>query len=172
MHLPSGNDAVFDSDRCASWQLAKYLSWQGDNVSDSCSVKYFFNGCIIIIWKPRVFGFDNRKVNSGGKFSGTPNDGFEYDGTKGYEVQVDVNLPLQFKKSPLFAVANILTDAGNVVDEKAECCNLGQGIMGVKIASSHQGISLTGCYLILGYWTVGKSPLWMGGFSGGFRPVS
>lgn len=86
-----------------------------------------------------------------GKFSGTPNDGFEYDGTKGYEVQVDVNLPLQFKKSPLFAVANILTDAGNVVDEKAECCNLGQGIMGVKIASSHQGISLTGCYLILGY---------------------
>ena len=72
MHLPSGNDAVFYSDRCASWQLARYLSWQDDNVSDSCSVKYFFNGCITSsIWIPRVFGFDNRKVNSG-EFSKSP----------------------------------------------------------------------------------------------------
>lgn len=86
-----------------------------------------------------------------GRVSGTPNDYFIWDGTKGYEVQVNTNLPIQFKNSALFAVANILTDAENVVDEKAECCNLGQGTLTLKIASSHQSQSLTACYFILGY---------------------
>lgn len=86
-----------------------------------------------------------------GRASGTPNDAFLWDGTKGYEIQVNTRLPIQFKNSVLFAVANILTDAGNVVDEKAECCNLRQGTLTVKIASSHQGISLTACYFIWGY---------------------
>ena len=86
-----------------------------------------------------------------GRVSGTPNDYFIWDGTKGYEVQVNTNLPIQFKNSALFAVANILTDAENVVDDKAECCNLGQGTMTLKIASSHQSQSLTACYFILGY---------------------
>lgn len=86
-----------------------------------------------------------------GRVSGTPNDYFIWDGTKGYEVQVNTNLPIQFKNSALFAVANILTDAENVVDEKAECCNLGQGTLTLKIASSHQSQSLTACYFIIGY---------------------
>ena len=86
-----------------------------------------------------------------GRVSGTPNDYFIWDGTKGYEVKVNTNLPIQFKNSALFAVANILTDAENVVDEKAECCNLGQGTLTLKIASSHQSQSLTACYFILGY---------------------
>jgi len=86
-----------------------------------------------------------------GRVSGTPNDYFIWDGVKGYEVQVNTNLPIQFKNSALFAVANILTDAENVVDEKAECCNLGQGILTVKIASSHQDQTLIACYFILGY---------------------
>jgi hypothetical protein len=43
-----------------------------------------------------------------------------------------------------------LTDAENVVDEKAECSNLAQGTMTVKIASSHQAQSLTACYFIIG----------------------
>ena len=86
-----------------------------------------------------------------GRVSGTPNDYFISDGAKGYEGQVNTNLPIQFKNSALFAVANILTDAENVVDEKAECCNLGQGTLTLKIASSHQGQTLIACYFILGY---------------------
>jgi hypothetical protein len=86
-----------------------------------------------------------------GRVSGAPNDRFDWDGSHGYEVQVNTNLPIQFKNSALFAVANILTDAENVVDEKAECCNLSQGTLTLKIASSHQGQSLTACYFILGY---------------------
>ena len=86
-----------------------------------------------------------------GRVSGTPNDYFIWDGVKGYEGQVNTNLPIQFKNSALFAVANILTDAENVVDEKAECCNLGQGTLTLKIASSHQGQTLIACYFILGY---------------------
>lgn len=86
-----------------------------------------------------------------GRVSGVPNDRFAWDGSHGYEAQVNTNLPIQFKNSALFAVANILTDAENVVDEKAECCNLSQGTLMLKIASSHQGQSLTACYFILGY---------------------
>lgn len=86
-----------------------------------------------------------------GRVSGTPNARFDWDGSHGYEVQVYTTLPVSFKNSSLFAVANILTDAENVVDEKAECSNLAQGTMTVKIASSHQGQSLTACYFIMGY---------------------
>lgn len=86
-----------------------------------------------------------------GRVSCGPNDRFAWDGSHGYEAQVNTNLPIQFKNSALFAVANILTDAENVVDEKAECCNLSQGTLTLKIASSHQGQSLTACYFILGY---------------------
>ena len=86
-----------------------------------------------------------------GRVSGTPNDRFDWDGSRGYETQVGTTLPISFKNSSLFAVANILTDAENVVDEKAECSSLAQGSMIVKIASSHQGQSLTACYFILGY---------------------
>lgn len=86
-----------------------------------------------------------------GRVSGVPNDRFDWDGSHGYEVQVNTNLPIQFKNSALFAVANILTDADNVVDEKAECCNLSQGTLTLKIASSHQNESLTACYFILGF---------------------
>jgi hypothetical protein len=95
-----------------------------------------------------IFRLDGRQW---GRVSGAPNDVFIWDGAKGYEVQVNTNLPIQFKSSALFAVANILTDAENVVDEKAECCSLGQGTLTLKIASSHQGQSLTACYFILGY---------------------
>lgn len=100
-----------------------------------------------ICFGPNVGG----QIIQWGRASGTPNDVFLWDGTKGYEIQVNTRLPIQFKNSVLFAVANILTDAGNVVDEKAECCNLRQGTLTVKIASSHQGISLTACYFIWGY---------------------
>lgn len=86
-----------------------------------------------------------------GRVSGEPNDRFDWDGSHGYEAQVNTTLPISFKNSSLFAVANILTDAENVVDEKAECSNLAQGTMTIKIASSHQGQSLTACYFILGY---------------------
>lgn len=86
-----------------------------------------------------------------GRVSGTPNDRFVWDGSHGYETSVVTTLPISFKNSSLFAVANILTDAENVVDEKAECGSLAQGSMIVKIASSHQGQSLTACYFILGY---------------------
>lgn len=86
-----------------------------------------------------------------GRVSGPPNNRFDWDGSHGYETQVDTTLPISFKNSSLFAVANILTDAENVVDEKAECGSLAQGSMIVKIASSHQGQSLTACYFIIGY---------------------
>lgn len=86
-----------------------------------------------------------------GRVSGTPNVYLTWDGARGYEAQVNTNLPIQFKNSALFAVANILTDAGDVVDEKAECCNLRQGTLTLKIASSRQGQSLTACYFIIGY---------------------
>ena len=92
--------------------------------------------------------FSNRQW---GRVSGKPNDRFDWDGSHGYEVQVYTTLPVSFKNSSLFAVANILTDAENVVDEKAECSNLAQGTMTVKIASSHQAQSLTACYFIIGY---------------------
>ena len=85
-----------------------------------------------------------------GRVSGAPHDRFEWDGAHGYEVQVNTNLPISFKNSSLFAVANILTDADNVVYEKAECSNLAQGTMIIKIASSHQDQSLTACYFIIG----------------------
>ena len=102
------------------------------------------------LWLRRLFGF-HLASRQWGRVSGTPNDYFIWDGTKGYEVQVNTNLPIQFKNSALFAVANILTDAENVVDEKAECCNLSQGTLTLKIARSHQGQSLTACYFIIGY---------------------
>ena len=116
-------------------------------VFDAMGVKYSLGQNGYVCWGALFGGV----ITQWGRVSGTPNDRFEWNGTKGYEVQVNTNLPIQFKNSALFAVANILTDAENVVDEKAECCNLGQGTLTLKIASSHQGQSLTACYFILGY---------------------
>ncbi len=90
-------------------------------------------------------------VQQWGTVSGTPNDLNTWDTTKGYEVRVVATLPINFKNSGLFAVANVLGDAGNVVDEKAECSGLSKSSMNVKIASSRQGNPLEVCYFILGY---------------------
>lgn len=90
-------------------------------------------------------------IRQWGRVSGTPNDLNTWDTTKGYEVRVVATLPINFKNSGLFAVANVLGDAGNVVDEKAECSGLGKSSMNVKIASSRQGNPLEVCYFILGY---------------------
>lgn len=86
-----------------------------------------------------------------GRVSGAPNDAYAWEGKTEYEAYVNAITPIQFTKSPLFAVANVLTDASGVVDEKAECCDLNKGGLGVKIACSHQGETLTACYFILGY---------------------
>lgn len=116
-------------------------------VFDATGVKYSLgqNGYV-------CFGsFYGGLIIQWGRVSGVPYNRFEWDGSHGYEVQVNTTLPISFKNSSLFAVANILTDAENVVDEKAECGSLAQGSMSVKIASSHREQSLTACYFILGY---------------------
>lgn len=116
-------------------------------VFDATGVKYSLGQNGYVCFGSLVGGL----IIQWGRASGTPNDSFSGSGITSYEAQFTVNTPIQFKNSALFAVADVLTDAENVVDEKAECSNLETWRFTLKISSSRKGATLTVCYFILGY---------------------
>lgn len=73
-----------------------------------------------------------------------------WNGKEGYESIISVTFPVSSNRC-LVAVANVIGDAGNVVDEKAECIDLKGTGMRIKVSSSHQGDPLDGVYLALCY---------------------